>query len=460
MRIVTSTRSLSPSLASILSPPSLSMRRLASSLSSSRGRDAVNLLPSYLADARSVAKYSKENPNGALQLGVAESLMLEDWLVPALNLKVNVPADAIYYQPTQGRSDFVATMASYIEQLLDLKASRLRKENLIVGAGCNAVLENLCFTLAEAGESVLIPTPYYAAFEFDLVARIGLRVEPVTTQAYHSPEHMYFPNTAALDAAYERCTQQGSAPKILLLSHPNNPLGICYPPSVMEECIRWCRNRQVHLISDEIYAGSIFQPSSGFESALKLADQKDGLGPYIHWVYALSKDFALSGLRVGAVYTENEEIVLPLQKLNDLCSISSTTQLWTKMMMEHEQDGGESWVKAFRRMNHSRLAHRSSQVTAVLDEFGIPHLKPTAGLFVWIDFSAYLPNDGSMHEQERALYLELVHTYGLLLTPGLSMKNEQPGFFRCVFTAATEDEFALGLQRLRRFAMEKLSRKR
>lgn len=456
MTILTPARGLSPSLTT-------ATRRLASSLSSLRGRDAVGLLPSYLADARSVAKYSRENPNGALQLGVAESLMLEDWLVPALNLKVDVPADAIYYQPTQGRSDFVATMASYIEGMLDLKQSRLKRENLIVGAGCNAVLENLCFTLAEAGESVMIPTPYYAAFEFDLVARAGLRVEPVTTQAYHyHSEHpndarIYFPNATALDSAFERCLAQKSTPKILLISHPNNPLGICYPRSVMEECIQWCRDRQVHLISDEIYAGSVFGPSSGFVSALQIADNNNGLGPYIHWVYALSKDFALSGLRVGVAYTENEEIVLPMQKLNDLCCISSTTQLWTKMIMEHEQDGGESWVDAFRRMNHSRLAHRSAQVTAVLDESDIPHLKPTAGLFVWIDLSRYLPDDSSMSasEQERKLYLELVHTYGLLLTPGLSMKNEHPGFFRCVFTAATDDEFALGLQRLRTFAMKK-----
>jgi aspartate/methionine/tyrosine aminotransferase len=391
--------------------------------------------------------------------------MLEDWLVPALNRAVSIPANAIYYQPTQGRTDFIATMAAYIEDLLHLQPFRLKRENLIVGAGCNAVLENLCFTLAEKGESVLIPTPYYAAFEFDLVARAGLRVEPVTTQAHHAKQQqqqndaqIYFPNTAALNAAYERCLQQESTPKILLISHPNNPLGICYPQSVVEECIQWCRERQIHLISDEIYAGSVYGENSDFVSALRLADRnEEGLGPYVHWVYALSKDFALSGLRVGAAYTENEEIVLPLQKLNDLCCISSTTQLWTKMMLEHEHEEGESWVHAFRRMNYSRLAQRSAQLTAVLDDFQIPYLTPTAGLFVWIDLSRYLPSDSHLtpSEQERELYLELVHTYGLLLTPGLSMKNEQPGFFRCVFTAATEEEFALGLQRLQTFAKEK-----
>ena len=61
----------------------------------------------------------------------------------------------------------------------------------------------------------------------------------------------------------------------------------------------------------------------------------------------------------------------------------------------------------------------------------------------------------SPEEQERVLYLELVNEYGLLLTPGWSMRNERPGFFRCVFTAATEEEFTLSLERFRRFAASK-----
>jgi len=48
------------------------------------------------------------------------------------------------------------------------------------------------------------------------------------------------------------------------------------------------------------------------------------LGPNAHLVWAMSKDFALSGLRVGAVYTENEAIRTPLQKLNDLCQVNAT----------------------------------------------------------------------------------------------------------------------------------------
>jgi aspartate/methionine/tyrosine aminotransferase len=304
----------------------------------------------------------------------------------------------------------------------------------------------------------------------------GLTIVPVTTMKYQSvdpnthssiPEHAYYPNRAALDAAYEDASQNGTAPRVLLLSHPMNPLGICYPPAVIQECIDWCRERKVHLVSDEIYAGSVYRKDhANFVSVLELASNHDttsnvglGLGPFVHLVYALSKDFALSGLRVGASYSENPDIRLPLQKLNDLCSVSSQTQLLVERMLSTDEgDPKISWYKQFLAKNHERIQTRSMAWQDCLDELEIPYLKATAGLFVWMDFSEFLPSEGTADERERALYLELLMGHGLLFTPGRSMKNELPGFFRCVFTAASDEESDLGIVRLRDYVRTKRAR--
>jgi aspartate/methionine/tyrosine aminotransferase len=96
-------------------------------------------------------------------------------------------------------------------------------------------------------------------------------------------------------------------------------------------------------------------------------------------------------------------------------------------------------------------------------------LRGDSGLFLWMDFSEFLPTlaDGeseglaesqdSMNKRERKLYLELMKEFGLLFTPGMSMRNELPGFFRCVFTAASDEEFALGLERIKIFVSAKRS---
>lgn len=457
-------RSKAPPIRSAYSTSSLAMAN--ERISAPRAAKAVGLLPTYLADARAVQKYSPETPDGALQLSVAENQMLEDLLVPGLTgmySSMEFPADAIYYQPTHGRPNTREAMAKYLQDLLGLSGA-IDADGIVLGAGCNAVLENLCISLAEPGEGVLIPTPYYAAFEFDLVARAGLSIVPAPTMDYQDfdanspiPEHAYYPNAASLDAAVAAAEQDGITPRILLLSHPMNPLGICYPPEVVQEIVDWCRDRKVHLVSDEIYAGSVYRKdSANFVSALEVAatensDGNLGLGPYIHLVYAFSKDFALSGLRVGALYSENPEIRLPLQKLNDLCSISSQTQLLVEGMLTSSSSVNPEmkWTKEFLDENHSRLRARGDAWQACLDEIGIPYLKGTAGLFIWMDFSEFLPEGGSDDERERALYLQLLKEYGLLFTPGSSMKTERPGFFRCVFTAASDHEFELGMERLK-----------
>lgn len=312
-----------PAVASSLFPSTRSLSTTPNHVSE-RGQQVAGFIPNYLKDARDIETYSAaDSPDGALQLGVAESLMLEDWLLPVFNRQElhTFQSDQIYYQATLGRQDFRHTFAGYIEIMLNLPRGRINADQgLVLGAGCNAVLENLCFTLADQGDSVLIPRPYYAAFEFDLAARAGLRIEAVGTNPSISsltePEKFY-PTTETLDEAFSRAIERGSTPRILILSHPNNPLGIVFPPEIIENCINWCRDRKVHLVSDEIYAGSVYKGE--FRSAIELAG--DRLGPYIHWVYALSKDLAVSGLRVGAAYTENESIQFPLQKLNDLCQV-------------------------------------------------------------------------------------------------------------------------------------------
>jgi aspartate/methionine/tyrosine aminotransferase len=458
-----------------------------SSVSAPRAGAAVSLLPTYLADARAVQKYSSSTPDGALQLSVAENQMLEDLLVPALtefSSSLTFPADAIYYQPTHGRESLRKAAAVYLQDLLELDHP-LDPNGLVVGAGCNAVLENLCLSLAEPGQGVMIPLPYYAAFDFDLGSRAGLRVVPVPTMEHSGvadlststtsssntggrvPIEAYYPTRAALDSAKQKSiAEQGIEPRILLLSHPQNPLGICYPPSVIQECIDWCRENKIHLVSDEIYAGSVYRKDqANFTSALKLAALSStegrslGLGPYVHFVYALSKDFALSGLRVGLLYSENSEIRLPLQKLNDLCCVSSHTQLLVERMMTESSGSGDglSWTQSFLQKNHHRLRQRGDAWESCLKELDIPHLSATAGLFCWMDFSEFLPSQGTTDERERALYLELLMDYGLLFTPGRSMRNELPGFFRCVFTAASDEEFALGMDRLRKYVKDKRS---
>lgn len=289
----------------------------------------------------------------------------------------------------------------------------------------------------------------------------------------------YYPTFHSLERAYTLAEESGITPRILLLTHPNNPLGIIYPKSVLEEILNWCLSRDVHLISDEIYAGSVYSPPSAqpssmpyagttFHSILDIlpAASNDKIWKSrVHWIYALSKDFCLSGLRVGMCYTENEEILYPMQKLNDLCQVSSLTQsILTKLLdssSSSSNSADDSFLVSFLTQARQRLQARSLKVQLFLNSLNIPTLPSEAGMFIWMDLQEFLPpsSNGTKDEEEREhiLYKELVQS-GLLFTPGKSMKMQLPGFFRCVYTAArNENEIDLALHRLKIFVDKKRS---
>ena len=137
--------------------------------------------------------------------------------------------------------------------------------------------------------------------------------------------------------------------------------------------------------------------------------------------------------------------------------------------------------------NNRRIRDRCDRLEQTLNKVGVPFLAAEAGLFLWMDLREFLtplsPDDDnveddgdstsspsvtadgretveSMERRERELYLYLLNDFGLLFTPGLSMKNELPGFFRCVFTAASDDEFDLALVRVARAVREMRERSR
>lgn len=495
---------------------------------SRRGAAAPGLLPTYLKDARGVQTYDPVlRPNGVLQLSVAENQMVGSVLTPKLKSIQTEPykqgdhaglfdRPLIFYQQTHGMPECRSAIAAHMTRVLNNHEYTFDPELLVVGAGCNAVLENLIFTIADEGEGVLIPRPYYAAFEFDLQARAAVQVLPVALSApdsssfgdfdqswrssakrgaatavatggeaaleassgaaaapaYVSPEQ-YYPTPETLEAAYQSAVDAGITPRVLLLSSPNNPLGICYPEEVLLKCWEWCETKDnLHLVSDEIYGGSIWgdahQPAwRGFGAVAARAGK--ALGDRVHVIWALSKDFALSGLRVGAVYTENQQIQLPLQKLNDLCQVGSTTQVMVSRLLAQPHDG-LSFAEALQHGNQAWLRGRYERLTAVLEKHGVPYLPAGAGLFVWLDLRAWLPPvsesstpdvlraespvgiggallPASEAERERFLYLRLIREFGLLLTPGVSMRTEEPGYFRCVFSAASDQAFELALKR-------------
>lgn len=130
-----------------------------------------------------------------------------------------------------------------------------------VSSGAGAVIENVVFATCAPGDSVLIPAPYYPAFNNDLTVRVGAKPWPVKASAYN-PAGAYVPTVRDLDEAAAAATAAGAPPRMLLLTHPHNPLGVVWPADAYAGIVKWGLKRGLHVVSDEVYALSIFDDAA------------------------------------------------------------------------------------------------------------------------------------------------------------------------------------------------------
>ena len=308
-------------------------------------------------------------------------------------------------------------------------------ELVAFGSGGSSLLSHLALSLCERGDAVLIPAPYYAAFDADLRIIAGCVAVPV---------HMRdpcVPTSDELEAAARAVESRGMRVRVLLVTNPHNPLGIIYPPNTVRSMIDWARTRGMHTIVDELYALSVHDSSAAFESVLRTLD--NDLRNDVHHVWALSKDFGASGFRFASLYTQNRQLLSALANLNIFSLVSHPMQA---MMAEVLRD--DDFVYRFIETNRQRIRRSYEMCSSRLDEMVIPHTRATSGIFVYADFSSLLPEQSP--EGEARFTELLLDAAKIIMTPGQAQHDLRPGMYRICYTFVSPELLDVALARLDR----------
>lgn len=155
------------------------------------------------------------------------------------------------------------------------------------------------------------------------------------------------------------------------LTSPHNPLGRCYPAETLQEFASFCSRHRLHLISDEIYAKSVFpnpaiSEQATFVSILSL-DLRQVIDPvFVHVLYGASKDFCANGLRLGAVCTRNEGLIGALSSISMFSWSPHVLQdVWAAMLED------KAWLKAFHAKKEILMLENYRIATAFFREHNI-----------------------------------------------------------------------------------------
>eukprot|EP00980_Cylindrotheca_fusiformis_P011950 scaffold2830_cov131-Cylindrotheca_fusiformis.AAC.71 len=181
----------------------------------------------------------------------------------------------------------------------------------------------------------------------------------------------------------------------------------------------------------------------------------------------MSKDFGASGFRVGFVYSQNETFLKGMANFNMFGGVSNPIQLIVSELLTDD-----SFVDFYLDESRARLRQsyqicvqkleemyvdrrRRCNVTCnsnILIPFSVvrvlPFVPAEAGMFVYVDFSAILPQ--KTKEWEAKLSQLLIDHARLILTPGDTQRERMPGMFRICYAWVSPDVLRIGMERLSR----------
>jgi aspartate/methionine/tyrosine aminotransferase len=387
-------------------------------------------MPPYVDEHKARSRAAAEQGTDRyIGLCIAENMQMWDLLGPRLTgAQPSMPSSVTGYDAMEGSEAFRRGIAHLVGRLVFHRT--LDPSTVVTMAGAGSILEALFYALAGPGDGVLVPTPSYAGFWPDLEGRDGLTVVPVHT----TPETDFRLTTDLLDRAL------ASSPvpiRALLHTRPDNPLGRVASPAQVDEIAAWCARHGIHLVADEIYALSVF----GDEPFTSIGAMRDELGASIHWVWAFSKDFAISGLRCGVLISENAEVISAVRAQAPWGSVSTHTQALLGGMITDD-----AWVDHYVHEMRSRLGSIDRRVERALGVAGIPFFSSDAGFFVLVDLRRFL--DAPTWEAEQRLWRRMLDEANVNLTPGSACRVAEPGFFRLCFAPVPVEDSLEAIARL------------
>jgi aspartate/methionine/tyrosine aminotransferase len=155
---------------------------------------------------------------------------------------------------------------------------------VVVTTGSSAAFQLIFIAAFEPGDRVALAAPGYPAYR-NILSALGL--EPVLIEV--GSDANYQPNLELLAKAGDIAG--------LIVTSPANPTGTMIPAPELARIAEWCRERDIRLVSDEIYHGITYEMPGQTARAY---------GKEIVVVNSFSKYYSMTGWRLGWMLVPHE----------------------------------------------------------------------------------------------------------------------------------------------------------
>jgi aspartate aminotransferase len=311
------------------------------------------------------------------------------------------------------------------DELKDAVIAKLSRDNgltyarseVIVSCGGKQSFYNLCQSLFEEGDEVLLPAPYWVSY-LPMIALSG--ATPVIVAATEQSGFRVGPQ--------ELAPHVGPRTRALVVNSPSNPTGATYTPEELERLAGFARERDLLVISDEIYERIVFD-GLGAPSIATLP----GMRERTFVLNGCSKAYAMTGWRIGYL-AGDPQAVAAMTKIQSQ-STSNPNSVAQKAAVE-ALSGPQDSVKQMCRVFEERRDYIVGRLNAMP---GVSCVKPGGAFYVFPNLGRYLGRktpDGAALATSKDLAAWLIDEAKIAVVPGAEFGLE--GFLRLSYAISME----------------------
>ncbi len=185
------------------------------------------------------------------------------------------------YTPSSGTLELRTAIC---EKLKRDNGLEYEPDQIVVSNGAKHSLFNICQTILDPGDEVIIPEPFWVSYP-ELVQIAG--GVPVMVHGHEENDFL-----VSADDMKPYITPRTKA---IILNSPNNPNGCVWPREMLEDIARLAVENQLFVISDEIYEKLVYDD----EKHVSIASLGEEIKAQTFVVNGFSKAYAMTGWRLG-----------------------------------------------------------------------------------------------------------------------------------------------------------------
>ncbi len=373
----------------------------------------VGLKPSGIRKFFDIAATMKD----VISLGIGEP----DFTTPKPIMDAGqraLEAGETHYTSNAGILELRQALANHLAKLYGVRYDPLTE--IIITVGVSEALYLTMTALLDPGDEVIIPTPCFVSYQAEVILAGGMPAEVPSRL-----EDNFQLDPDRVRAAITPRT------KAIFVGYPSNPTGAVAARETLSEVAKIAEQRDLILISDEIYDRLVYDfqhvcvPSLG-ESIQKRTVLLGGF----------SKDYAMTGWRIGYA-AGPADIIKGLVRIHQYTIMSAPT-IAQEAAIE-ALSNGEPYVQEM----VAEYDRRRRLIVAGLNRLGLTTFEPRGAFYAFPKIAASGMDDETFAQK-------LLQEEHVAVVPGNSFGAGGEGFVRCSYATAYE-KIEEALHRMEKF---------